>query len=68
MIRCETARRDLKNEMRNFSIHEVKMKRFFDFSSNQERKLMARKHKLEDITSYAENLAADKPNLRKKLY
>jgi hypothetical protein len=44
------------------------MKRFFNFANRQEKKLMERKTKFEDITSYAEKLAEDKPYLRKRLY
>jgi hypothetical protein len=61
MVRCDSARRELKNELRKFSDHEIKMKRFFNFSTNQERILAARKNKMEEITSYAEKLADDRP-------
>lgn len=33
MSRCESARKDLKKEIKNFSVHEVNMKRFFNFAN-----------------------------------
>ncbi len=33
MSRCESARKDLKSELKFFSEHETNMKRFFNFAN-----------------------------------
>ena len=68
MKRCESERRELRTELRKFGSHEGELKRFFTYQKRQEKRLTARKLKVEDAANFAEIMAAGQPALRRRLY
>ncbi|TNV79921.1 hypothetical protein FGO68_gene17360 [Halteria grandinella] len=68
MNRCESARRDLKGEMRQFSRHESQLKSFFTYQVKQEQKLNEQKVKVDEAVHFAEIMSNGQPALRKRLY
>ncbi len=68
MLRCDSARLELKNELSSLKDHEKKMRKFFSYSVSQERKLQDQKERIDEAANYVAEIVNEKPDLRKVLY